>query len=411
MAQSNNTQEIQSQLKAHINTINQAIQSTTRLRSCVSSTFKLSSQELSNTDLNHGNYNSYQNANNPDFTKITNNSQNGDDFEKSSNQRSSSNDSDSIDAKEIYFRKIKEKLIQVQAEYQELEKTADSLMAKRNSQPNVENVQFGSPFYQEPSAIHSLLGVIENTTSIDLLAHLSSDTSHDSQQLYREILHAYQWNTKLRENSHWAFSCAQQNSTKRWSGASNHISGRRRPFRQLGTPGNHTFKSQDIYEHMKKLVTHLSTIFAGLCDAKLHSVNQIIPVDKSNSRILEVTVQNTMRVFLVLRGYLVETIVVRGLDESRYLENGDVDLQTTTRHQVFKKVNNNATAAMQYYVFPTGSFDINLKTLLAWLRSYRNLFTEKCSKCSQFFDKDGVMPTWRDFKALTAQHDGCRNQY
>ena len=94
-----------------------------------------------------------------------------------------------------------------------------------------------------------------------------------------------------------------------------------------------------------------------------------------------------------------------------YLENGDVDLQTTTRHQVFKKVNNNATAAMQYYVFPTGSFDINLKTLLAWLRSYRNLFTEKCSKCSQFFDKDGVMPTWRDFKALTAQHDGCRNQY
>ena len=151
-----------------------------------------------------------------------------------------------------------------------------------------------------------------------VLAHLSSDTSHDSQQLYREILHAYQWNTKLRENSHWAFSCAQQNSTKRWSGASNHISGRRRPFRQLGTPGNHTFKSQDIYEHMKKLVTHLSTIFAGLCDAKLHSVNQIIPVDKSNSRILEVTVQNTMRVFLVLRGYLVETIVVRGLDESRY---------------------------------------------------------------------------------------------
>ena len=69
---------------------------------------------------------------------------------------------------------------------------------------------------------------------------------------------------------------------------------------------------------MKKLVTHLSTIFAGLTEAKLHSVNQIIPVDKSNSRILEVTVQNTMRVFLVLRGYLVETIVVRGLDESRY---------------------------------------------------------------------------------------------
>jgi len=428
MAQSNNTQEIQSQLKAHINTINQAIQSTTRLRSCVSSTFKLSAQELSNLDLNHENEasiknhsnshtnshaNSYPNTNNPDFTKTSHNSQNVDNLEKSSTRQrsSSSNDSDSIDAKEIYFRKIKEKLIQVQAEYQELEKTADTLMAKRNNQPNIENVQFGSAFYQEPSAIHSLLGVIENTTSIDLLAHLSLDTSHDSQQLYREILHAYQWNTKLRENSHWAFSCAQQNSTKRWSGASNHISGRRRPFRQLGTPGNHTFKSQDIYEHMKKLVTHLSTIFAGLCDAKLHSVNQIIPVDKSNSRILEVTVQNTMRVFLVLRGYLVETIVVRGLDESRYLENGDVDLQTTTRYQVFKKVNNNATAAMQYYVFPTGSFDINLKTLLAWLRSYRNLFTEKCSKCSQFFDKDGVMPTWRDFKALTAQHDGCRNQY
>ena len=187
MAQSNNTQEIQSQLKAHINTINQAIQSTTRLRSCVSSTFKLSSQELSNTDLNHGNEasiknhansnthanNSYQNTNNSDFTKITNNSQNGDNFEKSGSQRSSSNDSDSIDAKEIYFRKIKEKLIQVQAEYQELEKTADSLMAKRNSQPNVENVQFGSPFYQEPSAIHSLLGVIENTTSIDLQAGCS----------------------------------------------------------------------------------------------------------------------------------------------------------------------------------------------------------------------------------------------
>ena len=87
---------------------------------------------------------------------------------------------------------------------------------------------------------------------------------------------------------------------------------------------------------MRKLVGQLQAIFSGLVDAKLHPVNQYVSLVNSNSRILEVSVQNTMRVFLVLRGYLVENIVVRGLDEPRCYENGDIDLQTPTRYKVFR---------------------------------------------------------------------------
>jgi len=386
MSQGNPVQEAAAQLKASIAQITQATNSAIRLRACVESAFKLSS-DYPNVSEDGG-----------PVSKKEDSSESG--------RRQFPSDEDET---EVFYRRIQEKLIQVQAEYEDLDKISEVLMQKKNQQLPQEDTRFNNPFYTEPSNIHSCLNTIETNTNIDLLAQLSLDATHDSSQLYLEILHAYQWNTRLRENCQLTFLYAQQNSTKRWSSASNHISGRRRPHKNLGTPGNHTFKSSEIYEHMRKLVGQLQAIFSGLVDAKLHPVNQYVSLVNSNSRILEVSVQNTMRVFLVLRGYLVENIVVRGLDEPRCYENGDIDLQTPTRYKVFRHVNNNATAAMQYYVFPTGSFDTNLKTLLAWLRSYKSLFTEKCRKCQKFFDKEGVVPTWRDFKVLTAYHDGCRS--
>ena len=106
--------------------------------------------------------------------------------------------------------------------------------------------------------------------------------------------------------------------------------------------------------------------------------------------------------------------------------DGSVDLTTKSRHAVFRKITENAVAAIQHYnLIPQteGSFGPevvigNLKHFVIWIRSYKSLWFDgsnhhKCDVrdnigCGKYFNEDGMVPTWRDLKNLRPYHEGCK---
>lgn len=61
----------------------------------------------------------------------------------------------------------------------------------------------------------------------------------------------------------------------------------------------------------------------------------------------------TLRAVVILKGWLIEWVVVRGLSEDFSKDNDTVDLWTESKFKVFQKVTDNANAAMLHFCVPT----------------------------------------------------------
>lgn len=61
----------------------------------------------------------------------------------------------------------------------------------------------------------------------------------------------------------------------------------------------------------------------------------------------------TLKAVVILKGWLIEWVVVRGTTEDMLKEDGTLDLWTESKYKVFQKVTDNANAAMLHFSAPT----------------------------------------------------------
>jgi mediator of RNA polymerase II transcription subunit 27 len=70
---------------------------------------------------------------------------------------------------------------------------------------------------------------------------------------------------------------------------------------------------------------------------------------------------------IVLKGLMIESVVVRGIDESFTTDDGKPDPWTQSRYAVLRKVTENANAAMLHYYSPLMP-ELSLRSFLVRMR-------------------------------------------
>ncbi|CAH1787488.1 unnamed protein product, partial [Owenia fusiformis] len=226
--------------------------------------------------------------------------------------------------------------------------------------------------------------VIGNTS------YLSLDPVVDKTPAYTQLLQSYKWSNKVSEHAGFAHALLHQNSLKR-----SHLpsSGQAKRLRKH-PPTIHTVPEKVV----DTLVANLDQMFPDM------SLTLSRPLGASG--IIQVTLSRTLKAVVVLRGLLIESVIVRGYGEEMYKENGKLDIWRKSKHAVFNKITENASAAMLHFYAPLMA-DIAVKSFLTWLHSYKKLFSTLCVKCNKYL-VDNLPPTWRDLRNLDPYHESCR---
>lgn len=71
-----------------------------------------------------------------------------------------------------------------------------------------------------------------------------------------------------------------------------------------------------------------------------------------SSTVLQITLGKIMKGIVVLKKLMVEWVVVKGSTEDLVTEDGKVDIWGESRYRVFRKVTENANAAMLHFYSP-----------------------------------------------------------
>jgi mediator of RNA polymerase II transcription subunit 27 len=202
---------------------------------------------------------------------------------------------------------------------------------------------------------------------------LGQDPHYDKTNLYADMISAYRWSDKMVEYSSFAATLLQQNSLRRSQTPVIYVKGRpqRRP------PNGHNINAQQI----DNFIANLQRVLPDL------TIEVVRPFGAPT--LLKVTIPRVLRAVILLRGLLIEWVVVKGIDEtfddpnydSSYakrlrrfpdaasnaaaaaLELERLDIWSESRYEVFRKVSEHANAAMLHYYSPVHC-DVALKTYL-----------------------------------------------
>ncbi|CAG2115896.1 unnamed protein product, partial [Medioppia subpectinata] len=245
-------------------------------------------------------------------------------------------------------------------------------------------------------------------------SHLGQDPHYDKTNLYADMISAYRWSDKMVEYSTLAATYLQQNPLRRSHITPIYVKGRpqRRP------PNGHNIGAQQI------------DIFIGTLQRLLPDLTIEVTRPFGAPTVLKVTIPRVLRAVILLRGLLIEWVVVKGFDETfddpnfdnshvkrlrRFPETAAVtanmeterlDIWSESKHEVFRKVSEHANAAMLHYYSPIHC-DVAIRTYLNWLKSYANLFSAPCRKCNARL-QNFMPPTWRDIRTFEPYHEQCR---
>ncbi|XP_037080415.1 mediator of RNA polymerase II transcription subunit 27-like [Pollicipes pollicipes] len=203
------------------------------------------------------------------------------------------------------------------------------------------------------------------------------------------LLDSYKWTEKVRDYASFASPVWSQNGVKR---SQNLVVKKRR----LQMQTSHCQPQQ----HVDAI---LNTIGRSFMDMGL----LISRPCGANSAVVQVTLDRVLQAVITFKGLLIEWVMIRGYDEPMSTEDGRVDLWTPSDYHVFRKVSENAQAAMVHYYGPLHP-EFSARSYLTWIHSYVNLFSAPCVKCGSRL-QNAMPPTWRDFKSLQPYHEDCKS--
>lgn len=234
----------------------------------------------------------------------------------------------------------------------------------------------------------------EAITSVDSVqvqlgnsGYLNQDCTPDALNLYESLITSYRWTDNLAEYSGYATTLLSQNSLKR----STLIPAKRRRIQ----PSSQNVPPQQIDNVINSLCRSLGD------NMKIETFRPY-----GSSTVLQITLGKIMKGIVVLKRLMVEWVVVKGATEDLMTEDGKIDMWGESRYKVFKKVTENANAAMLHFYSPAYP-DLAIRSFLTWFNSYQSLFTSPCKKCGHHLH-NLLPPTWRDLRNLDPYHEDCK---
>lgn len=124
--------------------------------------------------------------------------------------------------------------------------------------------------------------------------------------------------------------------------------------------------------------------------------------------VLKLTLDRVLKAALLLRGFAIEWVNVKGINEDFVDLEDRVDIWTESKCEVFRKVAEHMQSAMLHFNTPIPSPEIALRSFLVWFKQYGSLFDKECKKCGTKL-KNYLPPTWRELRApFDAYHEVCR---
>jgi len=219
--------------------------------------------------------------------------------------------------------------------------------------------------------------------------YLSMDTSLDNVPVYTNLLNSYKWMNKTHEFSSKAVNLLSQNPLSR-----SYVKVAKNKRRITNT--SHTAPPGTL----DNLITNVGRMYGAFN----------FTVSRSNgtklNAIVEVKLERVLKAVLVFKGLMIEWVVVRAYNEDSNSGGGQPDVWSPSRYAVFRKITENANAAMlnfQSIVYP----EMAVRSFMTYFHSYISLFTDKCKKCNYHLHNN-LPPTWREFKTLEPFHEDCR---
>ena len=105
---------------------------------------------------------------------------------------------------------------------------------------------------------------------------------------------------------------------------------------------------------------------------------QVVRPNGSNLKaLLHITLGRILRAIIVLKGLVIEWVIVKGYNEETISSNNaEAEIWNESSYHVFRKITENAYAAMLHFnspVYPERS----LKNFITYLHSFDTLFTDK----------------------------------
>ncbi|XP_011635162.1 mediator of RNA polymerase II transcription subunit 27 [Pogonomyrmex barbatus] len=211
--------------------------------------------------------------------------------------------------------------------------------------------------------------------------YLNQETTQERQALYSTLVNSYKWTDKLHEYSNVAGTLLNQNSLKR---------------SYYGT--SRAKKGKQITSSHNVPQAQVDSIIAS-CDRLFNDMTISVSRPFASNAMLHVTLGQVLKAVIAFRGLMIERVVVKGYSET-------MDLWTESRYKVFRKVTENAHAAMLHFFSPTLP-ELAVRSFMTWFHSLINLFSEPCKRCGLYLHS-ALPPTWRDFRTLDAYHQECK---
>ncbi|GIY74959.1 mediator of RNA polymerase II transcription subunit 27-B [Caerostris darwini] len=242
---------------------------------------------------------------------------------------------------------------------------------------------------REMETAGTLLGTPNPPLNLGNSGLLSQDPAYEKTPLYSELVKSHRWFDKVVDLSSQATSMFSQNSLKRA-----HFSPLT-PSKQLrAKPTGHNLPPQFV----DQTTAHLHRIFPDM------DLQVMKPY--GSSTVITMSIARTLKALIMLRGLIIDYVVVKGYNEDFYGENDKLDIWSESRYLVFQKVTEHANAAMLHFYSPNLP-ELAVRSFLTWLRSYGTLFTAPCRKCGNRLHNN-MPPTWRDVRNLDVYHESCK---
>lgn len=211
--------------------------------------------------------------------------------------------------------------------------------------------------------------------------YLSQESTQDRQALYSQLVNSYKWTDKVHEYAGLAVTLLSQNSLKR--SYMNSSSAKRRRTQT----SSHNVSAQTV----DNVINTIDRLFGDM--------NVTITRPFATNALLQISLGRVLKAVMAFQGLMIEWVVVKGHGET-------LDLWTESRHKVFRKVTENAHAAMLHFYSPTFP-EFAVRSFMTWFHSYITLFSDPCKRCGNHLHSS-LPPTWRDFRTLEPYHEECK---
>lgn len=205
---------------------------------------------------------------------------------------------------------------------------------------------------------------VQVNVSLGNTALIGQDPAWERTNIYTSMISTYRCSDRLTEHASHASAILHQNSLKRASSS------------PIGPGRARIVRRNPVYTvpQVDNICIHLQRLFADMKIEILRPFNA--------PAVLKITLDRVLKAVVLLRGAVIEWVLIKGFHEDFIGEDGKIDIWSESRYQVFRKVTDHANAAMLHFYSPVHS-DLALRSFV--VSSLLGLTIDAHSRSSSFY--------------------------